>query len=209
MAVIKIGDKVSFHLAENREQLVADLKRGTRMYGWQRGEDIESTIENFALANPHATMGQFIDWTKKTGMIRLAAIKAGKELPTYSLNLIEMVENAKNIASNSQPPVTRQPQRVESTPARLKAPGQTQARKVAEPGQEPDDLDKDGDPRDADLGEQKDGPGTPDYAALRNLPATDPSAGKPDPVDPPYVEDKAKPANPLAARLAEMAQGKS
>lgn len=198
MAVIKIGDKVSFHLAENREQLVADLKRGTRMYGWQRGEDIESTIENFALANPHATMGQFIDWTKKTGMIRLAAIKAGKELPTYSLNLIEMVENAKNTASNSQPPAARQPQRVESTPARLKAPGQTQARKVAEPGNEPEDLDNDGDRIDP-----------PSAADIANLPATDPSAGKPDPVDPPYVEDKAKPANPLAARLAEMAQGKS
>jgi len=212
MAVFRIGDKVSYHMNENREQFVTDLKRGTKMYGWQRGENVEDTIENFALANPHATLGQFIDWTKKTGMIRLQAIKAGKALPTYGMELMDIAKRAHEASKGGAVPQSTSQSRqgvtmVDSVPARLKS--STQAKKIAEPGNEPDDLDNDGDKQDAVIGEQKDGPGTPDYKALQNLPATDPNAGKPDPVDPPYVAQPASAGNPFAERLQKMAEGKS
>jgi len=203
MAVFRIGDKVSYHMNENREQFVTDLKRGTKMYGWQRGENVEDTIENFALANPHATLGQFIDWTKKTGMIRLQAIKAGKALPTYGMELMDIAKRAHEASKGGAVPQSTSQSRqgvtmVDSVPARLKS--STQAKKIAEPGNEPDDLDNDGDKQDA---------GNPDLAALQNLPATDPNAGKPDPVDPPYVAQPASAGNPFAERLQKMAEGKS
>lgn len=83
--LIKMDHKVMWLLSEDREDVVAQLTNSFRMYSWVKDEDIGDTIDSFALANQKATIGDLIEWTKRTYAVRLEAVRAGKKLDSYRL----------------------------------------------------------------------------------------------------------------------------
>jgi hypothetical protein len=83
--LIKIDHTVSSHISQDRGDCVDQLKRSHKMYSWVEGEIVGDTIDNFALANPNATFGDLIEWTKRTYMDRLKAMKNGAQFGAYKL----------------------------------------------------------------------------------------------------------------------------
>lgn len=201
MAVFKIDYTVAHCLSNDRDEFIAAMKMSSKMYSWHREEDVENTVESFAVANPRATLGQMIEWTKKTYMDRLTAHKEGRKYTAFRINTNEVAP--------AKPIVEQEGRRVavidDAIPARPKQ--RTDLKKVAEPGQEAE--------VDAADANALEGEKVPDLD-LNELPATDPSLGKSDPVDPPYVpgspaakyaegtkpSDQAQTQSPLAAKLA-------
>lgn len=197
--LIKIDHMVASLLAEDRGDLVEQLTKSRKMYSWFDGETIGDTIDNFALANPRATFGDFIEWTKRTYMDRLRAHKDKAEFKAYKLQgdynptgsregqarFGQHGEAAKGVSVIS-----------DAIPARPKV--RTDVRKVAEPGQEAAVDAEDEKARlraETALGEQKDGPGTPDFVA-------DNPTSTPDPRTLPPLESGQRPdvsEDPLAA----------
>lgn len=220
MAVFKIDHTVTYCISEHRDEFVEAMKISGRMYNWHRDEDIESTVENFAIANPRATLGQMMDWTKKTHMERLSAHKGKTGFNNYKLDGPAIVNADPKPNTEGRRAVTM----VDSIPARPKV--RTDLKKVAEPGEEKDVDEADAvAAHEAEFGEMGDKPNTPDYNALKDLAPTDPNLARPDPVDPPYVpstgaeayakaggtvtaQDKPAAQSALAAKLAEMHKNK-
>lgn len=160
--LIKIDHTVSSAISEDRGDVVKQLTASVRMYSWVEGESVGATIDSFALANPKATFGDFIEWTKRTYMDRLRAVDDNVKFTGFRLvgdyNPTQSREG-KSEAQFAQHGVSAIN---DAAQTRLKP------RKVAEPGQEAGlDLADEQARRKAevDLGEQKDGPGTPDFVA--------------------------------------------
>lgn len=131
--LIKIDNTVASLLSEDRADLVIQLTRSNRMYAWHEGEVIGKTIDNFALANPKATFGDFIAWTKKTYMARLRAHTEGEKFDSYSLtgdyNPTQSTDPGQGeFAKHGVTAIN------DAAPSRPKP--RTDLRKVAEPGDE-------------------------------------------------------------------------
>lgn len=157
--LVKIDHTVMSLLREDRADLVDQLKNSKRMYSWVDGEDVGETIDRFALANPTATIGDFIEWTKRTYPERLRAIREGGKFEAYELegdyNPTRSRENSVRFGKHGE--AAKGVSIVDAIPARLKVKD-TGPKKVAEPGQEAE-VDK----ADADALAQEtgDNPATP------------------------------------------------
>lgn len=184
--LIKIDHMVASLLAEDRGDLVEQLTKSRKMYSWFDGETIGDTIDNFALTNPRATFGDFIEWTKRTYMDRLRAHKDKAEFKAYKLQgdynptgsregqarFGQHGEAAKGVSVIS-----------DAIPARPKV--RTDVRKVAEPGQEAAV-----DAADAAIAEAVENPQTPP-TDLSTLPPLE-SGQRPDVSEDPLAAFKAR-----------------
>lgn len=197
--LIKIDHTVSSHIAEDRGDCVTQLTASKRMYSWHEGELVGDTIDNFAIANPKATFGDFIEWTKRTYMARLTAHKNKETFTGYSLT----GDYNPTKGNDPQAKFGRHGEAAKGTTviedANISRPKlRTDLRKVAEPGQENavDQADADALLRsEAALGEQKDGPGTPDF--VEDNPTSPPNPATLPPVEPGQQPDVSE--DPLAA----------
>lgn len=179
--LIKLDHKVSWAIGEDREDVVEQMTRSSRMYSWHKDENIGDTIDRFAVANPAATFGDLVEWSKKTYLGRLQAHLEGGKFEAYRMGAYdptgthetkrkeEVGEHGKGVTIINDGP-------------RLIPRQRTDLKRVAESEAEADDLAALR--RDVALGEQKDGPGTPDFAA--DNPAAPPS------VIPPAIEEGQK-----------------
>jgi hypothetical protein len=83
--LIKIDHKVSYLVKEDLADFVKEITRSSRMYSWVQGEDITDTTVNFALANRNATVGDYIEWTKRTYLDRAQAKKDNTKFDGFKL----------------------------------------------------------------------------------------------------------------------------
>jgi len=190
--LIKIDHTVSSHISQDRGDCVDQLKNSHKMYSWVEGEIVGNVIDNFALANPNATFGDLIEWTKRTYMDRLRAIKNGAQFGAYRLQ--GDYNPTRPTHGTATPEFAKHGVSVieDAVPARLKP------RKVAEPGQEAAVDAADEAARvnmETDLGEQKDGSGTPDFA--QDNPTLPPDVTNFPPIEPGQRPDASN--DPMAA----------
>lgn len=83
--LIKIDHTVSSAISEDRGSVVDQLTISKRMYSWVEGESVGRVADSFAVANPKATFGDFIEWTKRTYMERLTARENGETFSNFRL----------------------------------------------------------------------------------------------------------------------------
>jgi hypothetical protein len=137
--LIKIDHRVSYMIQENRDGVVAEMERSGKMYNWVKGEDIGDTVERFAIANPRATFGQMLDWSKRTYMARLEAQKKGQKVKDDIYKSDAFDPTSPSAQTLSIQPDAQQPSGVteinDYVPARPKQ--RNDVKKVAEPGSEP------------------------------------------------------------------------
>lgn len=191
--LIKLDHKVSWAIAEDREDVIEQMTRSSRMYSWYKGEDIGDTIDRFAVANKDATFGDMVEWSKTTYLARLQMSMEGVKFTAYRMGSYDPTGTVETKRREETGTHGRKVELINDGP-RLIPRQRTDLKKVAEPGDEAkvDAEDQAAlDAMDAALGEQKDGPGTPDN------PAAPPSVIPPsieegqgaDPLDPPQKPD--------------------
>lgn len=132
--LIKIDHTVSSLLIEDRADLIEQLTNSGKMYSWVDGENIGQTIDRFALANPRATFGDFVEWTKRTYMARLKAQEEHAIFTAYALegDYNPTASRESNAKFGRHGDAAKGVSVIDSVPAVKKAG----PRKVAEPGQE-------------------------------------------------------------------------
>lgn len=82
--LVKIDSKLAKLIVEDREDLIAQLQRSSRMYSWVKGEDIGHLIDNFAAEHRQATMADLMNWSKATYLDRVRARNKGQEWTDFS-----------------------------------------------------------------------------------------------------------------------------
>jgi hypothetical protein len=173
--LIKIDHTVSSLLSEDRADCVKQMAFSKRMYAWVEGENIAMTIEKFAIANRSATVGDLIEWTKKTYMDRSEAFHTNLPFDDYKLQgdynptkgEVERQEFGKHGVSAID----------DAIPPRRKQTGIPAFKKVAEPGQEAKVDAEDKAALDAEKGEEivPDEPkAPPSSASARDFPPLEP-----------------------------------
>ena len=140
--LIKFDHRVSWLLEQDRDDVVKQLEASGKIYKWVKGEDVGDTIERWALANPRGMCAQLSDWTKATYMARLDKAKNGAKFDSYKLGSFDPTSpRAQGLTETVDKQQAKGIQEINDyVPARPKA--RTDLKKVAEPGNEPDEFNE-------------------------------------------------------------------
>lgn len=179
--LIKLDHKVSWAISEDREDVITQMANSPRMYSWHKGEDIGDTLDRFAVANPNATFGDLVEWSKKTYLVRLQMHLEGGKFSAYRMGAYDPT-GTHEVSKKEEVGAHGKGVTIINDGPRLIPRQRTDLKRVPEEEAEADDLAALR--RDVALGEQKDGPGTADFIA--DNPAAPPA------VIPPAIEEGQK-----------------
>lgn len=86
--LLKIDTKMK-EAMEEREDSVQQIARSTKMYGWDKSDDVGEIFDEFTMANPLATLADLMNWSKRTRIERMKARKHSLPFNNYRVDIFD------------------------------------------------------------------------------------------------------------------------